>query len=384
MSRANCTHSVKALASYCKAGEYETTTAPTSAEEHNMSHSQNELPNHIDIKQCIPKHCFAIDDKKSYYYLLRTLIQIALLATLANVFLWDASFGVQLAFWPVYIFIQGTLFFLLFLLGHDSGHRSFCANNKPNHLVGILVHSIILLPYESWKQTHRNHHRNCGHFSNDEGFGPVEQGAKVNKKLSALIALVGIAYWCYLIGISRHGTNHFSPNDKALKRYRSKVVNSLAAVIAVVCVLAISGYFFGFLKVFVLYFLPLQVYTYYFMIVTFLQHNDGELLWYGDPEWSYMKGSLTTIDRNYGMLSGALMNVGFHQIHHLFPAVPHYNLPVATSFFRKHFPALINHSDEFPLRAYSKNLRNYVEYGDVPKGQSSFSYAQARQKIDTK
>jgi omega-3 fatty acid desaturase (delta-15 desaturase) len=87
--------------------------------------------------------------------------------------------------WPVYWAAQGTMFWALFVLGHDwcvplllltntllclfplnslsqssqitfhgdwfcSGHGSFSNNTKLNSVVGHILHSSILVPYNGW------------------------------------------------------------------------------------------------------------------------------------------------------------------------------------------------------------------------------------------
>lgn len=43
-------------------------------------------------------------------------------------------------------------------------------------------------------------------------------------------------------------------------------------------------------------------------------------------EWSYLRGGLTTVDRDYGLFNKIHHDIGTHVIHHLFPQIPHYHL----------------------------------------------------------
>jgi omega-3 fatty acid desaturase (delta-15 desaturase) len=41
----------------------------------------------------------------------------------------------------------------------------------------------------------------------------------------------------------------------------------------------------------------------------------------GVQEWSYLRGGLTTIDRDYGIFNKIHHDIGTHVVHHLFPQV---------------------------------------------------------------
>jgi fatty acid desaturase len=56
-------------------------------------------------------------------------------------------------------------------------------------------------------------------------------------------------------------------------------------------------------------------------------------------EWSYLRGGLTTVDRDYGWINNIHHDIGTHVIHHLFPQIPHYHLVEAVSL---RLPTLLN------------------------------------------
>lgn len=67
-------------------------------------------------------------------------------------------------------------------------------------------------------------------------------------------------------------------------------------------------------------------------------------------EWNYMRGGLSTIDRDYGWFNNIHHDIGTHVVHHLFPQIPHYNLIEAVCISYLSVPAV----DVFCLYCVSK------------------------------
>ena len=65
------------------------------------------------------------------------------------------------------------MFWALFVIGHDCGHGSFSRYKGLNHLVGHITHTFILVPYHSWRISHRTHHSNTGNIETDESWYPI-------------------------------------------------------------------------------------------------------------------------------------------------------------------------------------------------------------------
>lgn len=85
-----------------------------------------------------------------------------------------------------------------------------------------------------------------------------------------------------------------------------------------------------------LYGVPYWIFVMWLDFMTYLHHHghDEKLPWYRGKQWSYLRGGLTTLDRDYGWFNNIHHDIGTHVIHHLFPQIPHYNLIQATEAVR--------------------------------------------------
>lgn len=67
-----------------------------------------------EIRSAIPKHCWVKNPWRSMAYVIRDILVISSLVTMA-VYLKH----ITLVFWPLYWVAQGTMFWAIFVLGHD-------------------------------------------------------------------------------------------------------------------------------------------------------------------------------------------------------------------------------------------------------------------------
>lgn len=96
-----------------------------------------------DVRAAVPEHCWRKNPWRSLWYVARDVAVVAALgAAAAGMDSW--------AVWPLYWAAQGTMFWALFVLGHDCGHGSFSNNPRLNSVVGHILHSSILVPYNGW------------------------------------------------------------------------------------------------------------------------------------------------------------------------------------------------------------------------------------------
>lgn len=245
--------------------------------------------------------------------------------------------------WPLYWFAQGTMMWALFVVGHDCGHQSFSKYEWLNNLVGHITHTSILVPYHPWRISHRTHHSNHGHVENDESWYPMkrsqyEASTPVTRAGRLSLPWALFAYPFYLISRSpgKKGS-HYDPNCDLYKtdRERRQVMESNAWLLAWGGVLAALTAKFGIGLMLKAYFIPYVFFVVWLDAVTYLHHHgpeeeDPRVPWYRGAEWDYMRGGLSTIDRDYGIFNHVHHDIGTHVVHHLFPQMPHYNLIEAT------------------------------------------------------
>ncbi|CAA7389424.1 unnamed protein product [Spirodela intermedia] len=285
-----------------------------------------------EIRAAIPKHCWVKSPWKSMSYVLRDVVVVSALAAVAGYLnSWAA--------WPLYWFAQGTMFWAIFVLGHDCGHGSFSDSKTLNNIVGHVLHSFILVPYHGWRISHRTHHQNHGHVEKDESWHPLPERIYRSLERSTLkmrftFPFPMFAFPVYLLYRSPGKSgSHINPySDLFTPNEREAVATSTICWTAMLLLLAGVTWLQGWIFVIKFYWIPYFIFVMWLDLVTYLHHHgyDEKLPWYRGEEWSYLRGALTTIDRDYGIINNIHHDIGTHVIHHLFPQIPHYNLRAAT------------------------------------------------------
>lgn len=285
-----------------------------------------------DIRAAIPKHCWKRSSWRSMSYVLKDVtIVFALAAGAVYVNSWYI--------WPLYWFAQGVMFWAIFVLGHDCGHGSFSDNKTLNSFVGHLCHSSILVPYHGWRISHRTHHANHANVEKDESWIPLPESVYRSLPLNEILGrshlpfpLIAYPFYLWVRSPGKSGS-HYSPSSSLFQPgERNMVLTSSAAWTAMLTFLVGLTYAYGPMWMFKLYFMPYWIGVIWLDTVTYLHHHgyDKKMPWYRGKEWNYMRGGLTTIDRDYGIFNSIHHDIGTHVVHHLFPQIPHYHLIEAT------------------------------------------------------
>jgi omega-3 fatty acid desaturase (delta-15 desaturase) len=312
------------------------------------------------IKKSIPAHLYKSDMKMSFYYMARDYVfAISLIVGYSLALRYITYPALMLAVTIVYWFAQGTVFWAMFVTGHDCGHGSFSKNSAINDTVGTIVHGLILVPYYQWKMSHQHHHKNTGNIDVDEIFYPIRKSDQSSLTLNAKAVInnqffFGFGWLMYLLAgyagrnyeknFVKEGEtsihNHFNPFDPMWSRRIYLSLTSVAFTLTVFLSLVYTCLFVegGFIMVMQYYTVPWFVFASWLVMVTFLHHASEDTKWLAPSEWNYTRGQLeNTTDRTYGtILDNITHNIGTHVVHHLFPIIPHYHLVEANKYLKEY------------------------------------------------
>lgn len=304
-----------------------------------------------DLRAAIPPHCFERSFITSTYHLIKNLLICGALFYAAS-FIDVLPIPARLVLWPAYWFLQGSYLTGIWVIAHECGHQAYSDSEVINNSVGLVLHSALLVPYHSWRISHRRHHSNTGSCENDEVFVPVSRTVyKANwvenledsplynaYKIFMMLAVGWMPGYLFFnaTGPSKYEgkpRSHFNPwavmyND----RERWMVVLSDLFFCITVAVLSWLVYEFSFLTMAKFYFVPYFIVNGYLVLITYLQHTDTFIPHFREGEWSWLRGALCTVDRSFGsFLDGVVHHiVDTHVCHHIFSKMPFYHAQEAT------------------------------------------------------
>lgn len=296
------------------------------------------------LKAVIPAHCFKRNTLTSLKYTVNDLIFVAIFYYMSTL-IPSAPEWSQYLLWPLYWAAQGCVCTGLWVIAHECGHRAFSDNTFLGDCVGLPLHSIMLVPYHSWRISHGKHHANTNSMENDEVFVPYTRSEfgdfpsplSVASRCVNIFKMLVFGWPAYLITHvtgKRYGapTSHVNPwCPLFLKKDFWNVILSDVAIFGVLFTIGYSIATFGFTAVFNVYIVPYLIVNMWLVLITDLQHTDPSIPHYRTAEWTWLKGALCTLDRDYGFLNSVFHHIGdTHVAHHIFSHMPHYHAEEAT------------------------------------------------------
>ncbi|CAM6106583.1 unnamed protein product [Calypogeia fissa] len=338
-----------------------------------------------DLKKAIPPHCFKRSLLRSGSYLVTDLV---IISALFYAFTYIQNVGGALG-WLLrgaYWIAQGCVATGLWVIAHECGHHAFSDYEWVDDLVGFIFHSCLLVPYFSWKYSHRRHHSNTASIERDEVFVPkAKESVKPSKFLTqnrpgrilSIVVTLTMGWPSYLLfNVTGRKydrpANHFNPNAPIFNsREKQFIFISDLGLLTFGYLLYRLGQAFGFLWLLNVYGIPLLIVNGFLVLITLLQHTHPSLPHYDVAEWDWLRGALSTVDRDYGFLNHVLHHItDTHVAHHIFSTMPHYHAQEVTKLLK---PILGDyyHFDGTPvLKALWRETKEciYVEADPNKKG----------------
>ncbi|XP_020210268.1 omega-6 fatty acid desaturase, endoplasmic reticulum isozyme 2 [Cajanus cajan] len=344
------------------------------------------------VKKAIPPHCFQRSVIRSFSYVFYDLTIASCLAYVAINYFSTLPHNLFLLSWPLYWAMQGCVLTGVWVIAHECGHHAFSDYQWLDDLVGLVLHSFLLVPYFSWKYSHRRHHSNTGSLERDEVFVPKRKSALswyskyLNNPLGRVLTLAVTLTlgWPLYLAFNVSGRPyerfacHYDPYGPIYTdRERLQIYISDAGILAMCYGLYKAVMLKGLVWVVCVYGVPLLVVNGFLVLITFLQHTHPGVPHYDSSEWDWFRGALATVDRDYGILNKVLHNItDTHVAHHLFSTMPHYHATEATKAIR---PILGDyyHFDGTPIyKAMWREAKEcmYVEPDEESKAKGVYWY----------
>ncbi|XP_047316729.1 delta(12) acyl-lipid conjugase (11E,13E-forming)-like [Impatiens glandulifera] len=298
-----------------------------------------------DLKKAVPPHCFERSLVRSFYYVFHDLAILSFLYYVATYIPFLPQYYRFVA-WPLYWVCQGCVQLGILVIGHECGHHAFSDYQWVDDTVGFFLHSSQLIPFFSWKYSHRRHHANTGSIEHDEVF-PTKSKSELPwfaqtlvNPVTRLVTLVGslLVGWPLYLIFNMNGrvydrfASHYDPRSPIFnKRERLQIYISDAGVMLTSFILYKIAAEKGFVWLVCVYGVPYLILNAFIVTITFLQHTHTTLPHYDTSEWNWLRGVLVTVDRDYGILNKVFHNItDTHYVHHLFTTMPHYHAKEAT------------------------------------------------------
>ncbi|XP_062119628.1 delta(12)-fatty-acid desaturase FAD2-like [Humulus lupulus] len=299
------------------------------------------------LKKAIPPHCFQRSVIRSFSYVVFDLTIAATIYYIAARYIpLLPHHPLSYLAWPIYWFIEGCVLTGVWVIAHECGHHAFSDHQWLDDTVGLVLHSFLLVPYFSWKYSHRRHHSNTGSLERDEVFVPKKKSAMkwYSKYLNnppgrfLTLTITLTMGWPLYLAFNVSGRPydrfacHFDPHGPIYSdRERAQIYLSDVGILAMCFGLYILAMANGLAWVLCVYGGPLLVVNGFLVLITFLQHTHPSLPRYDSFEWDWLRGALATVDRDYGLLNKVFHNItDTHVAHHLFSTMPHYHAMEAT------------------------------------------------------
>ncbi|GJZ99977.1 delta(12) fatty acid desaturase-like protein [Tanacetum coccineum] len=107
------------------------------------------------------------------------------------------------------------------------------------------------------------------------------------------------------------------------------------------------------------------------LVLSYLQHNHPSIPHFDSLEWSWIRGALSTVDRDVGLMI-VKNKTDNHVVHHLFPAIPSYHAHEATEAIKPMLGDYYKYDGTSFLKAFWREMKECIfvepdDYDDEDK-----------------
>jgi omega-6 fatty acid desaturase (delta-12 desaturase) len=322
----------------------------------------------IKINSVLQKHTKAQNVYLSLSYLLRD----AMISILFTCFMYFIKNKCPFFLWYLFYSVgQGTIWTGLWVLAHECGHGAFSSSETINNSVGLILHSFLLVPYYSWQFSHKKHHKYTNHLILGETHVPAKNNH--DKKyfqflgedafvLFKLTTHLFFGWPLYLLDNRSGGRtdyagnridkkkslSHFNPYSQIFPptMYYRVIVSDLFIGLTLGCLIYLD-YIYGFGTSIQWYWGSYAITNCWLVLYTYLQHTSEKIPHYGNSDFTWLKGALSTIDRPYPYLIDEMHHYigSTHVIHHLNYKIPFHSAKLATKEIKEVLKEKYNYDD---------------------------------------
>ncbi|KAF2832708.1 fatty acid desaturase, type 1 [Ophiobolus disseminans] len=328
------------------------------------------VPDIKTLRDAIPAKCFERSMLRSLSYVARDLVAVSVLFYSAvQLMKLDLPLALAIPAWGLYSFVTGLFFTGLWILAHECGHDSFSADLTVNATVGWALHSMLMVPFFSWKFSHSRHHRYHNHMEKDTVFVPHRKPEAVRKSEPSIMekiidhtaadapifSILSLAVhqlfgWpMYILLNAGAGVNSLTRgNRKNTPKYKQShldptcsvftqsempfvALSNVGLLITLTALIRVSQSI-GVANTCLMYGLPYLWMNHWIVAITYLHHTHEDAAHYEAEDWTFVKGALSTVDREFGFIGRHIFHgiIEYHVVHHMFPRIPFYHCEEAT------------------------------------------------------
>jgi omega-6 fatty acid desaturase (delta-12 desaturase) len=297
---------------------------------------------------------------------------------------------------PVYVIpieiIMALVVVSLFVVGHDAAHGALFKTKRLNQVVGRLAMMPSWHVYEAWVLGHnRIHHPFTVRQGYDFVWHPVS--AQEYADMSRTRKFQHRIHWAWYGAGLYYGMEiwwnkmiNFTPPTRWVKAIRRDRVYTYSFVLGAAGFLSFLGAIRTHSVLGTLWMvcrievIPFALFCGLIGTVVHVHHVQPGIRWWKKAEWTKFKGQMegTTVLRVPKGMNFFLHWIMIHTPHHVDMRIPMYNLDLAATAIKKHFPDIVQ---DAPLRFkdFRKNTRICKLY-DFEIGQW-MTYAEGRRRI---